>query len=658
MDSDPDGEVALTIAAESEEELVALFDEAVESLPSASFIVSVPEGDGAWAGSFAERAGPDRLLCVKGEAGSPDNLTRISSFLEGSGYRWASDLRPSVLRERLADRTRSLRNGGGSDPEKLSGFVRGLSEFTDLDAMLEGALRSYLEIVGCHAGSVYVWDERAETLVLRAAEGPDRDQRLGLRQGIGEGLAGWVAQKKEPLLVTDTRDVRWLRERKCRRYSSFSCIAAPVMHGEQLFGVVCLTMPDDGEQFEAGDLHLLQVLSQKLGSLVRPLSLLSEMRYFNDRLVQAFKSCSDLVVEKDKQVEAMRVLSSDILNGVPLGVIAYDREMNVCFANAVAERLFGLPAESATGRSVCSLAEGMEMAADAWREKLLGVVARDHQGFRIERVAHRLSGGTRILEVNGAPLHDSDGACIGGVLTVQDVTEDAEMEAKLSAAQRLALMGQIAAKVAHELNNPLDGILRFLGLAMRTFEKDPEKARHYLEESRKGLLRMSHIVGQLLAFSRRHRGVGETVGIRQILEDALALYDERARSIGAEVRVDVPRELPPCASEELYGVFSNVIKNALDAMAGSDGERLLTIRGGQENGLIKVTFADTGPGVPEDVRQNVFEPFVTTKRDGTGTGLGLATCRDVLDRLGGAIRLCPSERGATFEIALPVRTEQ
>ncbi len=81
---------------------------------------------------------------------------------------------------------------------------------------------------------------------------------------------------------------------------------------------------------------------------------------------------------------------------------------------------------------------------------------------------------------------------------------------------------------------------------------------------------------------------------------------------------------------------------------------VLRVSAEAENGEVKVVFADTGPGVPERVRDRIFDPFVTTKKDGNGTGLGLATCRDSLERIGGNIRLCPSEQGATFEITVPV----
>jgi C4-dicarboxylate-specific signal transduction histidine kinase len=279
-------------------------------------------------------------------------------------------------------------------------------------------------------------------------------------------------------------------------------------------------------------------------------------------------------------------------------------------------------------------------------------VVQEGRGFRLHRVACGAGNDKRLLDVHCSPLHDSAGATIGGILTVQDVTEDVEMEAKLSSAERLALVGKIAARVAHELNNPLDGILRFLSLAMRLMDEQPQQARSYLEESRRGLMRMGNILTQLLAFSRTYRGSGHPIGLGQIIRESLALYEKRAQATNIQMRVDIAPDLPACPDTELCQVISNVVKNALDAM-GQDG--VLDVRAVQENGVARITISDTGPGVPEEIRDKIFEPFFTTKKDGTGTGLGLAACVDSLSRIGGEIRLVPSERGATFEITVPIR---
>jgi len=643
--------VAVLVDDASMPEVDVLLRTATESMPGARFIVAVPNGRPDVSTPATGWPGASQVLCLSGASDPAENVREVRIFLRGEGYRWASDMAVTVSRD-VPLLGASSRHGRRPEDQsdKLLAFVNELSRLTDADAMLREALRRYLDLLRCDAGSLYVWDDRADVLILKAAEGPEADQRVGLRQKLGEGFAGWVAKVRDSILVTDARKVQRMSGRTSRRYSSLSCLGTPVMHGERLFGVVCLTRTEDGTVFEPEDLLLAQSLSQKLGSLMRPLMLLTELRMFNERLLEVMEGCSDWLMEKNTQMEAMRALSSDILDSIPLAVIAYDRRLRICFTNTAAQVLLGEQPVRKPGGEYVPLQDMLDMEPAEWRQKLLSVV-QDADEFRLLRAVCRAEPARRVLDIHCSPLQDSAGATIAGILTVQDVTEDVEMEEKLFSAEKLALVGKIAARVAHELNNPLDGILRFLGLATRLMEAEPDKARTYLEESRRGLLRMSHILTQLLAFSRSHRGAGRPVSLSQIIRDSLSLYEKRAEATNIEIRLDVAPDLPHCLDAELCQVFSNVIKNALDAMS-QDG--VLTVRAVEDNGYVRVFFSDTGPGVPEDIRDKILEPFFTTKKDGTGTGLGLAACVDSLGRIGGEIKLCPSEQGAVFEVVVPV----
>ncbi len=510
--------------------------------------------------SDLEQALAGRLLRLEGEIALSKNIEKVRRFLRGEGYSWASDLSGAGDRDdSLLAATGSLPEGRQDKLRSIHRFASDLSRYTELQPMLQEALRRYLDILQCDAGSIYLWDENTETLILEAAHGADERERLGLRQKLGEGLAGWVAEVGEPILVTDSRKVHKLQGRVSSRYSNFSCIATPITHGGQLFGIVCLTMPKDNEPFDPEDLRLAQALSQKLASAIRPLSVLSELRRFSERLLGAFKSSSDSEIKKDAQVESLRVLSGNILESVPMAIIAYDRELRVRSSNRVARSLFGIAAPAASEPEPAPLEQGVELDKALWRNRLLSVIEAGRK-FRLQRVGYRArqteggqarptegslarqaedgQAGDRklVLDIHCSPLTDPEGQTVGGILTVQDVTEDLEMEAKLSSAERLALVGKLAAKVAHELNNPLDGILRFLNLAMRQLDK-PEQARAYLEDSRIGLLRMSNILKELLVFSRSHREPTTVSSLSQVIQQAVAPYEHRARECRTQIRL-------------------------------------------------------------------------------------------------------------------------
>jgi signal transduction histidine kinase len=649
--ADADSVQAILVRTQKGDETETLLRQTADRMPRARYIVVLPEGSGVKDALVSRVSDPGRVLWVECEVISPEDARSIRHFLRGEGYWWASDLLPGAGRGvSLLQPTGGLRDLQEEVATKLVDFAADLSGYTELGAMLQEVLRRYMDLLSCQAGSVYVWDEQSSTLVLQAAEGPERDQRVGLRQKLGEGLAGWVAEVGECVLITDTRKVRRLRGRASRRYDDFSVLGVPVWHGEQLVAVVCLTAPKDGRPFRPEDLRVAKGLSGKLGGSIHGVGLMSELRGFSERLQDVLQSYSALAAQKDTQVEEVRALSANVLDGIPIGVIAYDENLRTVWVNAAGREMFGIEPGASLFDSPAPLEEELGMDRAEWRGKLTGVVS-DGRGFRLQRVDHRSDERARILDIVCSPLHGHDGSALGGILTVRDVTEDVEMEVRLSSAERLALVGKIAAKVAHELNNPLDGILRFLSLARRTMEETPDRARSYLEESHRGLMRMSNILRQLLAFSRSYRRAGQPVSLSQVIRDSLALYEGRARETNTQVFVDVPPGLPACKNLELCEVFGNVIKNALDAM-GSDGR--LTVEAAHQNGEVNVLISDTGPGLPDDIKEKIFEPFFSTKKDGTGTGLGLAACRDTLARIGGEIRLCPSEQGASFRITIPV----
>ena len=226
------------------------------------------------------------------------------------------------------------------------------------------------------------------------------------------------------------------------------------------------------------------------------------------------------------------------------------------------------------------------------------------------------------------------------------------LQQRLITAERLAAVGKLAAQVAHELNNPLDGILRYLNLALRVVRKTSEpKLESYLTEARTGLRRMVQIVGELLDFSRNTQDEFNLTGINEVVEQAIGTFTERADALRVVLTVDLQHQhLPKVRGGRLYQVCCNLIKNALDAMP-RDGR--LTVTTGLVGSEVVIRVADTGSGLPDPPEQ-VFAPFFTTKEPGKGTGLGLAICKEFIEDMQGSITAASSpEGGAVFTIRLP-----
>lgn len=213
---------------------------------------------------------------------------------------------------------------------------------------------------------------------------------------------------------------------------------------------------------------------------------------------------------------------------------------------------------------------------------------------------------------------------------------------------------KLVARVAHELNNPLDGILRYINLAIRMIGDDaPEKVVNYLHQSRKGLMRMVQITGELLTYARGDHGQNDEVPINRVVEEAVRSMYDRAAESGIVITAGYRDEhMPTVAGAKLYQVCCNLIKNAIDAMP--DGG-MLTINTGVVDGVVVLRFEDTGVGLPDNT-DRIFEPFYTTKDPDDGTGLGLAICREYVEGLGGTITASHgADGGAVFSIQIPAK---
>lgn len=223
--------------------------------------------------------------------------------------------------------------------------------------------------------------------------------------------------------------------------------------------------------------------------------------------------------------------------------------------------------------------------------------------------------------------------------------------------ERQAAIGELSAKIAHEVNNPLSIISNYLHLCDRTLN-DPGKSREYLEVVHQELSRIAGIVRQLLDFHRPIKAEKAPVRVDVIIDEVLGLVERHL----AEKKIVLVRkfaEFVPMidgSPEQLKQVFLNLIINARDFMP-EGGQLILEIK--DMGKTIEVVFSDTGPGIPEEALPKLFEPFFTTREDNSGTGLGLAVCYGIISEHGGRIDAGNvPEGGARFVITLPVSAKE
>jgi PAS domain S-box-containing protein len=252
------------------------------------------------------------------------------------------------------------------------------------------------------------------------------------------------------------------------------------------------------------------------------------------------------------------------------------------------------------------------------------------------------------------------------VITWSDITTLAEVQEQLARSRRLATIGQLAAGVAHEINNPLAAITTCAEATLRDLRSGEETARlalergwaEYLEEIVRQALRCKQITRGLLDLSRQRRARREPVEINRLVEQAARLFEERgrARSVSFEVRADESLGVVGTDEAMVRQILDNLLDNALAAVP--DGGRVL-VSTGLEGERVCVEVSDDGPGIAPDTLARVFDPFFTTKDPGRGAGLGLAISLTYAEAMGGTLT-AESKPGAgtRFRLWLPRRTPE
>lgn len=313
------------------------------------------------------------------------------------------------------------------------------------------------------------------------------------------------------------------------------------------------------------------------------------------------------------------------------------------------------------------LAETNERLSRALREREMvfdalpvGVLALDRDGLVVssnpegERLAERIrSAGIDPRDVEPGPLQMEDCKLRvrraklpedGNLLVLEDRTHVEQLEAKVHRLDRLAGLSELALGVAHEIKNPLNGVVGYASL-MQRFE-DPKVLRRFADKVVSGLGQVDDIVRSMLDFARPGKGRMRLRPLQDVVRDACAAGGIPLRSV--RLVADTPER--SIEADATARVLSNLFRNSAEA---SDGDSLqIEIRAEEGDGELRLVVRDNGPGVPAELADRLFEPFVSSKDRGHGLGLALS-CR-VLTFLGGSIELCnPGAPGATFRVVIP-----
>ena len=360
-----------------------------------------------------------------------------------------------------------------------------------------------------------------------------------------------------------------------------------------------------------------------------------------------------------KQAEATLRLSDAVFKSIHEAVFAIDDNAIVTHWNGICESLFGVKACDAIGKRITESISIVEDYPGQNQERIRLLRAR---GYNREDQVYRTPRGDIWLDVHSQEM-ESGGKRTGWVTLALDISdrkkaeaERARLEEKAQINSRLAAVGEMAAGIAHEINNPLTGVVGFSKLLLERGGL-PEDIKEELGIIADGGQRVADIVKRLLTFARQTKPVRTEASLNDLIDNTVKLRDYVLRTANIEVVTHFDPDLPCLVVDpgQLQQVFLNLIVNAEHAMRQAHGKGTLTITTEKQENQVRIAFQDDGPGISPENMSRLFEPFFTTKQPGEGTGLGLSLSRSIILEHGGDLTF-ESEpgRGATFTIDLPI----
>jgi two-component system NtrC family sensor kinase len=413
----------------------------------------------------------------------------------------------------------------------------------------------------------------------------------------------------------------------------------PLVHGGARLGVLEV-------DFAQPDPHPNAALVQILCDLLSPF--LDAMTLSEDLALE--------VASRSREIEEQRRFTSLVIDSLPLGIYVIDRDYRIQVWNRKRETgTQGLRRADVVGRPVFEVLTrqpAIQLKSEFDR------VFRAGEMYQMD-IEVEGRGDGRTYQISRIPMR-LDGDAITHVITIgEDVTESREVQRRIGQSEKLAAVGQLAAGVMHEINNPLATIAACAAaIEVRLGEGADATAREYLEIIDKEVQRCTHIVDGLLDFTRpRDAAPKDSLAANALVEQTLFLLKHHQRfkhiSVARELGPDLPDVL--VNDEQMIQVLMALMLNGVDAMDAGGTLTVRTQRNHTRSDEVVIEVADTGHGIPAAQLSKIFEPFYTTKPAGRGTGLGLSICYGLVEQHRGRIEV-ESEPGlgSTFRVYLPI----
>ena len=540
-----------------------------------------------------------------------------------------------ALEETVAVRTAEVRKSA-SQLAVINRIAKTINSVIDPEEVLGVILDQIRKLVVFDRASIATLEESSGTLRVRV---------LDLKSG--------VPARQHAAALTDSIVSHSLRDGRVARFDAKAArqvrdlidtselhagLVVPLIFQEKAKGTLVLGS-SRATSFTREDQDLLEQLSEHIAAAVEKSRLYNELRRINEELEEIVAERTRELTESETRYRTLFEKSAEaifLMNDAGRILNANDRWIQLTGMEPSAEETLKLEAPEGD----------IALPLEEWTRK-----AAETETFIPELSLTRPDGTRRIIELRLNPIDIMGQHAILGV--AHDITRRKELEEQLLRSEKLAAMGTLAASVAHEINNPLEGIKNCLNL-LRTKVEGDQSERDLLGLVQEGFTRIRDIVRQVLDFHRPASAEAGRLDILGVLAGIVGLFRNDFKNRNIRLVLDVPSRLPEVHGNKsrLEQVFTNIILNAEDAMPEGG---TLTVTASHTADDVTVRFADTGQGISKDDLENIFEPFFTRKRSGKGTGLGLWISHSVIQEHHGRLAV-ESEPGQGTAVCVVLPT--
>lgn len=570
------------------------------------------------------------VLCISRRRPAPDFQMEDLRLLSVVAGQAALAISNKQLYDDLASRVREL--------DTLSKLTQAVISHQDIGELLENVADSITQVVGFDRCAIYLLDRTKGMFIPRVQRGY-RPEVLGRHPvRVGEGVVGLVARRQEAVVEREARNAAQPYRGFARSLGVGAFVAIPIVAKGQSIGVVIADNKLSGRPIHDDSPELLKTLANQAG-----------LAFENGQL-------SEEREQKYQEMNRLATQTDNILRSIAASVVVVDADGRVTRWNRPSEEMWGVPETEALGRIYSELLLEMDLPQEE-ADRLLSLVrrvgedGRPYQGFKIG--LHPKSREELTVNVLISPLTERDGRRHGVVQIVEDVTPELRKDAEILRMRRLADIGQLAAKMAHEVRNPLSSIKGAAQLIRNEYENERSLCE-FVDIIIDEVNGLSRITTDLLDFARPMQLDLRPTNLENVALRTRSLLEMGFQEQGVRINIECSDDLPeiPTDQRQMEQVLRNIFLNAAQSMPDG-GEISVQIAPDPTTDTVRLQITDQGGGIPPERLDAIFQPFFTTKTK--GTGLGLPIVRKIVENHGGTIRVHSTVgEGSTFVLNLPL----